>query len=129
MMVMFVRGWQSALWACRLIHRPIWLIRGKVSTKTTLVAFAKYCEANRPADAPVTQGNGSLMLMCRPKAIEALARAHEKAEAAAKLERLQGWVRGGIEGVPNSGHPSALAHNKITREIERLPIPGNREPE
>jgi len=31
----------------------------------------------------------------------------------------------GIEGVPNSGH----AHNKITREIERLPIPGNREPE
>ena len=54
-------------------------------------AFAKYCEANRPADAPVTQGNGSLMLMCRPKAIEALARAHEKAEAAAKLERLQGW--------------------------------------
>lgn len=89
--------------------------------------FAKYCEQNRPADAPVTVGGGSLMLMVRHKRIEALARAHEMAEAQAPLQRSERMVRSGIENIPGANHPTALAHNKINRQIERLDIPRDTE--
>jgi hypothetical protein len=88
-------------------------------------AFAKYCERDRPADAPITVGGGSLMLMCRHKRIDALARAHEKAEAAAPLQRSERMVRSGIENIPGGTHPSAIAHNKLERHMERISIPSD----